>query len=80
MCLGARERELAINIGSGEEVSIADLARIVCQTVGFEGKITFDASRPDGTPRQLADTRHLRELGSSSARPLAKGLQQTYPS
>jgi GDP-L-fucose synthase len=70
--------ETAINVGSGEEVSIADLARLICQTVGFEGDLAFDASRPDGTPRKLADTRRLRDLGWSNARPLAYGLQQTY--
>lgn len=70
--------ETAINIGSGEEVSIADLARAVCQTVGFAGELVFDATRPDGTPRKLADTRRLRDLGWSRARPLADGLRQTY--
>lgn len=70
--------ETAINIGSGEEVSIADLARLICQTVGFEGDLAFDASRPDGTPRKIGDTRRLRDLGWSNARPLADGLQQTY--
>lgn len=70
--------EMAINIGSGEEVSIADLARLTFRTVGFEGELVFDASRPDGTPRKLADTRRLRELGWSKARPLSEGLRQTY--
>ena len=70
--------ETAINIGSGEEVSIADLARTVCETVGFEGELAFDLSRPNGTPRKLADTRRLRDLGWHNARPLAEGLRQTY--
>jgi GDP-L-fucose synthase len=70
--------ETAINVGSGEEVSIADLARLICQTVGFTGELDFDASRPDGTPRKLADTRRLRDLGWTSARSIADGLQQTY--
>ncbi len=72
--------EMAINVGSGEEVSIGNLARLVCQTVGFTGELAFDASRPDGTPRKLADTRRLRELGWSKARPLAEGLRETYAS
>lgn len=70
--------ETPINIGSGEEVSIADLALQVCRTVGFEGELAFDASRPDGTPRKLADTRRLRDLGWNRARPLSVGLAQTY--
>ena len=67
-----------INIGSGEEVSIGDLARLICRTVGFPGELVFDASRPDGTPRKLADTRRLRELGWSGARSLDRGLAETY--
>lgn len=70
--------DLQINIGSGEEVSIAGLARMICQAVGFTGELVFDSSRPDGTPRKLADTRRLRELGWNAARPLAQGLAQTY--
>lgn len=72
--------ELPINIGSGEEFSIGDLARLICRTVGFEGELAFDASRPDGTPRKLADTRRLRELGWSRARTLQQGLSETYAS
>ena len=74
------DREVPINIGSGEEVSIGDLARLICRTVGFEGEMAFDASRPDGTPRKLADTRRLRELGWSRARTLQRGLSETYAS
>lgn len=70
--------ESAINIGSGQEVSIADLARLICQTIGFEGEIVFDASRPNGTPRKLADTSRLKAIGWDRARPLAQGLAETY--
>ncbi|PZF78785.1 GDP-L-fucose synthase [Aestuariivirga litoralis] len=70
--------ETAINIGSGEEVSIGDLARLVCRTVGFRGELAFDSSRPDGTPRKLSDTSRLRALGWNRARPLAEGLAETY--
>ncbi len=70
--------ELQINIGSGAEISIADLARQICRTVGFTGELVFDASRPDGTPRKLADTRRLRQLGWNAARPLHEGLAETY--
>lgn len=71
---------LPINIGSGEELSIAELAHLVCETVGFEGPLTFDTTRPDGTPRKLTDLRRLREIGWNNARPLETGLKQTYES
>jgi len=70
--------DLSINVGSGQEISIADLARLVCQVVGFAGEIVFDTTRPDGTPRKLADTSRLMGLGWKGARPLADGLAQTY--
>ncbi|WP_421696703.1 GDP-L-fucose synthase family protein [Aestuariivirga sp.] len=70
--------ELPINLGSGEELSIAALARRICGMVGFEGRLTFDPSRPDGTPRKLADTRRLNALGWNGARPLHQGLAETY--
>ena len=72
--------EIHVNVGSGEEVSIGDLASMICETVGFRGEIIFDATRPDGTPRKLADTRRLRELGWNRARPLRQGLSETYAS
>lgn len=70
--------ETAINVGSGEEVSIAALSRLICRTVGYEGQLLFDPTRPDGSPRKLADTRRLQKLGWNRARPLARGLQETY--
>jgi len=78
--LGNYSGPLPINIGSGEELSIAKLARLVCETVGFNGSLTFDTTRPDGTPRKLADLRRLHELGWNNARPLTTGLKQTYES
>lgn len=71
---------LPVNIGSGEELSIADVAHLVCETVGFEGPLSFDRSRPDGTPRKLADLTRLHGLGWDNARPLRVGLKQTYES
>lgn len=71
---------LPVNIGSGEELSIADVAHLVCKTVGFEGPLSFDRSRPDGTPRKLADLTRLHGLGWDNARPLKVGLKQTYES
>jgi GDP-L-fucose synthase len=52
-----------INVGSGEDISIADLAHLIARVIGYTGKITFDASKPDGTPRKLLDIGKLRALG-----------------
>jgi GDP-L-fucose synthase len=67
-----------INVGSGEEVSIRDLALQVCEVVGFNGELLFDATKPDGTPRKLCDVSKLKALGWNRARTLDSGLQQTY--
>ena len=70
--------EQFVNIGTGDEVSIADLARLVCATVGFEGELVFDASRPDGTPRKLVDTTRLNGLGWRPSVPLRQGVPAVY--
>jgi GDP-L-fucose synthase len=70
--------ELHVNVGSGEEVSIADLARAVADAVGFAGSLQFDASKPDGMPRKLLDTSRLQSLGWRARTPLADGLRATY--
>lgn len=70
--------DVPINVGSGQEVTIAGLARMIADAVGYDGEIVFDATRPDGTPRKLADTRRLRELGWNGARSLYNGLRCTY--
>lgn len=67
-----------INVGSSEEVSIRGLAELICEVVGFEGELTFDASKPDGTPRKLLDCSRLRALGWSGARQLKQGIAETY--
>ncbi len=67
-----------INVGSGEEVSIRELAEAVCKVVGFDGSLEFDASKPDGTPRKLADVGRLTGMGWQNARSLEDGLKQTY--
>jgi GDP-L-fucose synthase len=67
-----------INVGTGTDVSIAELARLVADTVGYEGDIVFDASKPDGTPRKLLDVSRLRDLGWSAGIELADGLRSTY--
>ncbi|MCS6878576.1 MAG: GDP-L-fucose synthase [Geminicoccaceae bacterium] len=70
--------ELAINLGSGEEVSIAELARLICEIVGFRGTLRFDPSKPDGTPRKRLDLRRLEALGWRPRTPLREGLARAY--
>ncbi|MFZ2904616.1 MAG: GDP-L-fucose synthase [Cyclobacteriaceae bacterium] len=67
-----------INIGTGEEVSIHDLAKLVGNTVGYEGKIVFDSTKPDGTPRKLMDTTKLHKLGYRHKVSLKEGISLTY--
>jgi GDP-L-fucose synthase len=69
-----------MNVGSGEEVSILDLARMVAETVGYRGEIRTDPSRPDGTPRKAADLGMLRSTGWQPRIKLRDGLKQTYES
>jgi GDP-L-fucose synthase len=80
-CLFLMERysaEQFINIGSGVEVSIRKLAKLVRQIVGFEGTIDWDASQPDGTPRKLLDSSRLFELGWKPEIDLEQGIRQVY--
>mgnify|MGYP006270972653 CR=1 FL=1 len=67
-----------INIGSGQEVSIADFAEQVAGVVGFDGKLEFDTSRPDGTPRKLMDSDRLHKLGWHAKINLEAGLDNAY--
>ncbi|MBI1920684.1 MAG: GDP-L-fucose synthase [Geobacter sp.] len=67
-----------INIGTGEEVTIRDLALLIKEVVGFEGELVFDASKPDGTPRKLCDVSRLHSLGWCHRTGLEEGLRMTY--
>ena len=67
-----------VNIGSGEELTIRELALLIKQVVGFEGDLLFDVNKPDGTPRKLSDVSRLRVLGWKHAISLAEGLRMTY--
>ena len=67
-----------INVGAGKDISIADFAMMIAKTVGYTGKITFDASKPDGTPRKLLDVSRLSSLGWCARTPLMEGLALTY--
>ncbi|MDG1216229.1 MAG: GDP-L-fucose synthase [Luminiphilus sp.] len=67
-----------INVGSGMEVTIRELAEIIARVVEHDARLTFDAGKPDGTPRKLMDSTRLNDLGWSNARPLECGITQTY--
>ena len=67
-----------INIGCGEDLTIADLAVQIANVVGYKGRIEFDASKPDGTPRKLLDVSKLKELGWTPTVPLEEGLKRAY--
>ena len=67
-----------INIGSGQELNIAELARTVASVVGFRGELVFDTSKPDGTPRKALDTSRLSALGWSARTQLRSGIAETY--
>ena len=67
-----------INIGSGSEVTIRNLAEIIAEIVGCEAELIFDLSQPDGTPRKLMDSSRLKKLGWNNARPLRHGIRETY--
>ena len=67
-----------INIGSGSEVSIRELAETIADVVGYEAELIFDSSKPDGTPRKLMDSGRLNGLGWNGVRPLRRGIEDTY--
>ena len=67
-----------VNVGSGVEVTIRELAETIAGVVGYEAELTFDATKPDGTPRKLMDSSRLAAMGWRGARPLADGIAQTY--
>jgi len=70
--------EEAINIGTGEDLTIGDFARLVADVVGYEGTMVFDESKPDGTPRKVLDITRLSELGWKARTSLRKGLERSY--
>jgi GDP-L-fucose synthase len=67
-----------INIGTGEDITIAEFARVVAEIVGYSGQISFDSSRPDGTPRKLLDVSRLAKLGWRAKTSLHDGLKRAY--
>ncbi|WP_410535067.1 GDP-L-fucose synthase family protein [Streptomyces sp. KL2] len=67
-----------VNVGCGEDLTIRELAELVASVVGYEGRIAFDSSRPDGTPRKLLDTGRMRALGWSPSVGLSEGIAATH--
>jgi GDP-L-fucose synthase len=67
-----------LNIGTGEDITIASLAEMVMSVVGFEGRIIFDITKPDGTPRKLLDVSKLTSLGWQASTPLPLGIRKAY--
>jgi GDP-L-fucose synthase len=67
-----------VNIGTGQDLSIKALAELVCEVVGFQGRLVFDTSKPDGTPRKLLDVSRLTALGWTAPTPLAEGVALAY--
>ena len=67
-----------INIGCGEDVTIRELAELICDVVGFDGELVWDKAKPDGTPRKLLDVTKIRALGWEPTIPLREGIAQTY--
>jgi GDP-L-fucose synthase len=67
-----------INIGCGEDVTIRELAELICDVVGFDGELVWDKTKPDGTPRKLLDVTRIRALGWQPRIPLRQGIAKTY--
>ena len=67
-----------VNVGFGSDVTIRELVELICEVVGFQGTLSFDSTKPDGTPRKLLDTSKLTGLGWRPRISLREGIQQTY--
>src|SRR5213078_2011103 len=67
-----------INVGCGEDITIRELAKLICDVVGFDGELAWDVTKPDGTPRKLLDVSKLRALGWKPSIPLRDGIARTY--
>ncbi|HEV8184628.1 MAG TPA: GDP-L-fucose synthase [Chthoniobacterales bacterium] len=67
-----------VNVGCGEDITIRELVELICDVVGFRGEITFDSTKPDGTPRKLLDVSRLTALGWKPKTSLREGIARTY--
>lgn len=78
MLMSANANEPFLNVGSGEEVTIAELAELVADVVAFRGSVSFDPARPDGVPRKIVDSSRIRALGWRPQIPLRDGIRSAY--
>jgi GDP-L-fucose synthase len=67
-----------LNVGTGTDITIRDLALLIKEIIGYDGQLVFDASKPDGTPRKLLDVSRLHRLGWKHRIPLEEGLRRVY--
>jgi GDP-L-fucose synthase len=72
------EQPEPLNVGVGEDIAISELAGMVASAVGYRGKVVYDSSKPDGTPRKLLDVTRLHETGWKHSIPLELGIRTTY--
>lgn len=78
LLLDEYDDSIAINVGSGQEITIINLAHLIAKVIGFEGEITFNIERPNGTPRKLLDSTRILKLGWSPSVKLEDGIASTY--
>jgi GDP-L-fucose synthase len=76
--LHSYDAEPIVNIGWGEDVTIRELAELVVSAIGYRGRLIFDSTKPDGTPRKLLDVSRLTDLGWRAKIPLKNGIERTY--
>ncbi len=76
--LQAYDAEPIVNVGWGEDISIRELAQLMMSVIDYNGRLIFDTSKPDGTPRKLLDVTRLTELGWRAKIPLRAGIESTY--
>ena len=67
-----------VNVGTGQDITIRELAELIREIVDFEGRLVWDSGKPDGTPRKLLDITQLKAMGWSASISLRKGLSETY--
>lgn len=72
------EEKQFLNIGTGQDISVNNLAKLMSEIIGFEGEFVHDLSKPDGFPRKLLDVTRLENLGWKSQTPIKEGLEKTY--
>ena len=77
-CLENEIEDSLYNVGSGQELTILELSNLVSKTVGFNGSILLDRTKPDGTPRKLLNSNKIMEKGFKSRIPLEEGIKSTY--